>query len=108
MNIATKLFLIGVMSVTFVRGASAYESPTLPMPTATTGVAITLPAGLVPGAPGTGSLKTALLGGGVFEVSFDDDEDDDYDDDDYDDDDYDDDDYDDDDYDDDDEDDFDL
>jgi hypothetical protein len=75
MRTAAKVFLIAVLSLTFVRGASAYEAPTLPIHSVTTGVALTLPAGLAPGAPGTGTLKTALAGGVVLAVSFDDDDD---------------------------------
>jgi hypothetical protein len=78
MRIAHKLFLIAVLSVTFIRGASAYEPPTLPMPSPVTGVAFTLPAGIAQGTPGTGSLQTALLGGGSFSISLGDDDDDDY------------------------------
>jgi hypothetical protein len=73
MRTAAKLFLIAVLSVTLVRGASAYEAPALPMPTVTSGVELNLPAGMLP--PAASALETAFLGGGSFDVSFGDDDD---------------------------------
>jgi pantoate kinase len=53
----------------------------LPIPSLATGVHLTLPAGIGHGEPGASSLKTALAGGVVLDVSFGDDDEDDYEDD---------------------------